>query len=102
MINAGEYWGLRESGSLARFFKLERFGCRTLLGHGPTTLTLCLSRPLQADLRPDLRKGVHQMVDVGIGVQGGRSDAEALGAPGYRRIVDRLDVDAVVVEQPVA
>jgi hypothetical protein len=31
-----------------------------------------------------------------------RRDAQALGALGYRRIVDRLDVDAVLAEQEVA
>ena len=42
------------------------------------------------------------MVDVGVGVQRRRRDAQALGALGDRRIVDRLHVDAVAVEQDVA
>jgi hypothetical protein len=40
------------------------------------------------------------MLDVGVAVHRGRRDAQPLGL-GHGRVVDRLHVDAVLVEQPV-
>ena len=42
------------------------------------------------------------MIDVGLRVQWRRGDPQPLGAARDRRIVDRLDIDAVFVEQTVA
>ena len=60
----------------------------------------CLQR--QAELLPDLDQGLGQRVDQPVVVIRRRRDAQPLGALRHGRIVDRLDVDAVLGEQQVA
>ena len=58
--------------------------------------------PCQCALRPDFAKGIQQFIDVTIAMHGRWRDPQPLGSTGHRRIVDRLDIDAVIVHQPVA
>ena len=61
------------------------------LGHGPC----------ERATRPELVQRSDEMVDVLVGMQRRRCDAQALGLLRHRRIVDRLDIDAAIVEQQV-
>ena len=56
----------------------------------------------QAERPPGLDERLREGLDQGVGVERARRDAQALRAARHGRIVDRLDVDAVPVEQPVA
>ena len=53
----------------------------------------------QIAFRPDGRERPDQMVDVGLAVQGRRRQAQPLGAARHGRVVDRLDIDTMVLEQ---
>ena len=53
-------------------------------------------------LRPQVVQRAHQMVNILIGVQRSGSDAQALGFHRHRRVIDRLDINAVIVQQDVA
>ena len=73
--------------------------------HGDDTASLgCVCVPLsrQAQPIPDVRQCLGEMVDHRVVVAGRRRDAQPLGAAGHGRVVDRLDIDAVLVEQQVA
>ncbi len=59
----------------------------------------CLGEP---NLRPDLCKGIHQMLDVGISVMRRRRDAQPLSAARHGRVVDRLHLNAVALDQHIA
>ena len=48
---------------------------------------------------PDVRQASDERLLVGIGVERARRDAKAFGSTRHGRIVDRLHVDAVMVEQ---
>src|SRR4051794_28742486 len=56
----------------------------------------------QTEAFPNLQQGLGQMVDQRVLVVGRGRDSEPLGAFGHRRVVDRLDVDAVLFEQDIA
>ena len=53
----------------------------------------------QAEPLPDVDQRFGQRVDQPVVVKRARRDAQPLGAFGHGRIVDRLDVDAVIGEQ---
>src|SRR5918996_5028804 len=61
-----------------------------------------LRRAHQAQLRPDGRQRADQVVDVRIGMERRRCDAQPLSASRYRRIIDWLHVDAVLLEEQIA
>jgi hypothetical protein len=56
----------------------------------------------QAKAPPDIDQRFSERVDQHIIVIGPRRDAQPLGAARDRRIVDRLEVDAVLGEQKIA
>src|SRR5262249_47273757 len=55
----------------------------------------------QAEAVPDLEQGFGELIDQAVVVVGRGRDAQPLGALGDRRVVDRLDVDAVLFQQQV-
>src|SRR5690348_2439963 len=55
----------------------------------------------QAEPLPDINQRLGEDVDQRVLMIRRGRDAQALGAAWHRRIVDRLDVDAVVVEKEV-
>src|SRR5262249_20208632 len=52
-------------------------------------------------LPPACLEGRDHSLDHLIVMVGARGEAQALGAPGYGRIVDRLDIDAVFPQQAI-
>jgi Family of unknown function (DUF5681) len=61
-----------------------------------------LRGPPQIAFRPDERERPNQMVDVRLAVQWRGRQAQPLGAARYGRVVDRLHIDAVPMQQLVA
>src|SRR5260221_13172369 len=68
-----------------------------------------LSKPLdglrhfgQTNIRPYLHQRLYQMFDIGVGVMRRRGNPQPLGASRHRRIVDRLDINAIAIDQCVA
>ena len=53
-------------------------------------------------MRPDLGERLDQPVDVAIRMHRRGRHAQAFGADGHGRVVDRLHIDPVIVHQPVA
>ncbi len=63
----------------------------------------CPTGPVEhALVAPDHFQRLCQMLDVGVAVHRRRRDAQALGAARHGRIVDRLDIDVVFGQKPVA
>ena len=56
----------------------------------------------QAELAPNATERRYEPIDVRIGMERIGCEAEALGAAGNGRVIDRLHIDRVLVEQPVA
>src|SRR6185437_2535337 len=56
----------------------------------------------QTEALPDLQQGFGELIDQAVVVIGRRRDPQPLGALGDGRIIDRLDVDAVLFQQDVA
>src|SRR6266403_3612893 len=63
---------------------------------------LMVSSERKTELLPHRNHGVSQLSDQSNVMRRGRGDPQSLGAPGNRRIIDRLDVDPVPVEQEIA
>ena len=79
----------------------------TLLGEPileavPRCAARLLCGPPQVEFRPDDRERPDQIVDVGLAVQWRGRQAQPLGAARHGRVVDRLHVDPVAVQQLVA
>src|SRR6516225_11892066 len=56
----------------------------------------------QVEPAPDVDQGLSKRVDQAVVVIGARRDPQSLGALRHGRIVDRLDVDAVIGKQQIA
>jgi hypothetical protein len=56
----------------------------------------------QNQVTPHITERRRQRVDIGVAVQWGRSQPQAFGAALHSWLVDRLDVDPVVLQQLIA
>ena len=80
----------------------QRGFCRVpTAGFASTALKLArwLGRLGETDLRPDLRQRLNQVLDIGVGMMRRWGDAQPLGAARHGRMVDRLNIDAVAIDQ---
>src|SRR3546814_2469317 len=60
-----------------------------------------LGGPPQAEAAPHVLQGGNELRHVGLAVQRAGRDTQPLGAARHGRIIDRLDVDTVVIQQKV-
>src|SRR3546814_5025367 len=60
-----------------------------------------LGGPPQAEAAPHVLQGGNELRHVGLAVQRAGRDPQPLGAARHGRIIDRLDVDTVVIQQKV-
>jgi len=63
---------------------------------------LIVSSRQETELLPDRNHGGSQLPDQLIVMRGGRRNPQSLGAPRNRRIIYRLDVYVVPIEQEIA
>ena len=56
----------------------------------------------QREPTPNIRECPGELIDQNVVMPGGRRNSQALGTHRHRRIIDRLNVDAVSAQQQVA
>ena len=88
--------------SPVRRFRLHRHSARVKPILPAARCDLPLGGLPKAEIRPHRRERTHQMCDVTIAMQRRWGQPQPLGAARHRRIVDRLHIDAVMVEQAIA